>query len=280
MQSDLYDLLTHAPVIAETDDSFTVRVSARDALMTLPQPTNVSRRADLITDHPVTVILSKSEQMPEQIAQVIARSKGSAMLSGRHFYLAGLCLNGRSLPVELYLHSGRMKTQEDGAINFDQIFWHEYTHGTEGISLTSGIVTRDVPWSYRLQRIMLRMDNMYGGRAEPLFADHPVLQAHAAYMREGLDVQQNVSELFARVAEIMLCDIRSTGMVPTSRQAAELLLFRMFDSKHDGQTRRDEVVRDFIVGFCGYGAAAQLLAAKAFPQMVRRAAKLYGCDLR
>jgi hypothetical protein len=248
--------------------------------MTLPQPTNVSRCADLIIDHPVTVILSKSEQMPERIAQVMAGSKGVAMFGDRHFYLAGLCLNGRSLPTELYLHSGLMKTQNDGAINFEQIFWHEYTHGAEGIRQASGGVVRDAPWSYRLQRIMLRMDDIYGGRAEPLFAGHPVLQAHAAYMREGLDVQQNVSELFARVAETMLCDIRTTGMVPTSRQDAELLLFRMFDGKHDGKTRRDEVVRDYIVGFSSYGEAAQLLAVKAFPHMVRRAAKLYGCDLR
>lgn len=278
MRYDLYEYLTTAPVRAETDDSYTVRVSARDALMCLPSPRNVERNPDLIPDHQVTVLMSKGKTMPRRIVRLLETSEDRAMFAeASGVSLSGLCLNGRGLPSEFFVHKGLMGDEPSGREEFEQVFWHEYIHAAEGIRVTHGQVTRIEPWSFRLQATMLAFDKMDGDAPQPPPDLPDSLRAHIAYLHRGLDLQQHASEVFARVGELMLYRIRDAGDIPQDRLSAVVMLQRILFREDQDASRQAMLKNDFLCALGSFGARAQLLAMRSFPQMLRRAARMYGC---
>jgi len=82
-------------------------LGARKAVMALPDPGGTERAERGIPDIPVEVVLSTSDKVAEVIARLFDRSvHRSFFLENPKFEFDGLCINGRGMPVKLFIHEG------------------------------------------------------------------------------------------------------------------------------------------------------------------------------
>jgi len=222
----LRQLIDDAPVVGKTSDSVTKIISSRAAIMSLPSPQNVARLSSTIVDIPITLILSTSGKTPQPIRDLTEASEIRDLLVDADNILLGLCLSGRRLPIEMYLHKGLFDTKyASDDVMLENIFWHELLHGFEGVYVTpDGEVRRKTPWSFQLQKRMQQLEALSGNPYDASHLKNPQSALLLGYLHKGADLQDNVSELFARVGVLMLRHIRDEGLMPqTPKQVYDML---------------------------------------------------------
>jgi len=278
----LRQLIDTAPIVSETVDSVTKVIGSADAVMALPSPNNVARSRGNIVDVPVTLILSKSEKTPQHIVDLINASNSQEFLADPDNILLGLCLSGRGYPLDMYLHKGLFDNRysSDDAM-LENIFWHEFLHGFEGIYVTpSGDIQRKTPWSFLFQKRMQQLDALSGHPFDGSQYENRAFTSFVDYLHHGTDLQNNVSELFARVGVLMLHHIRAGGNVPqTNREAYALLDSYGLTADLPKPTKQSVMeAADIWLAVVTHGQNAQISFWRHAPKMISRAARLYGCD--
>ncbi len=249
--------------------------NARELISHLPCPQNVERNYTHVPDIPIDFLLSTTGHLPEHIAKQIENSENRRKFTNRS--LLGLCTSGRGMPVEIFLHDFAMGTRDPSGGLFEEVIWHETVHGIEGIEIDNeGVYQRYMPWSYKLQQTMQSID--LENDHEPDLPDEARARSYIKYLRDGTSLQDNVSEVFARLAVIFMYEIKDTGKALASAQD----LYDVF-SRHDNLTRRSRKeinMLDSLRALETFSDEAQQLFLKENDTLVRRIAMLYGCDIR
>jgi len=269
-QSSTYQYIHDLPTEERHDDHLIKIANARDLISQMPSPSNVRRDQTLIPDAPISFVLSTTSALPEHILKRIAGSKNKNDFNNTN--LLGLCNNGRGMPVDIFLHDYLMAESDDSGALFEEVTWHETVHGIEGIELNkNGQYVRNTPWSYKLQQDMLAIDAEHGHVPAPL--DDNFLRAYVEYLREGTDLQEHVSEVFARVAVTFMYEIKETGMALTSAKE----FFKLISKDTSERTRKNSNISDFLIASETFSEDANLLFAEQTDALIKNVAKLYGC---
>lgn len=258
--------------VDEHGDGFIVKKStSRDLIMQLPFPVNVERRAEIIPAAPVKLFLSTTSRLPEFIKRMVRQSETPLFQDDSVF---GICLNGRGLPVEIFLHENLILQTDPSGNLFDETGWHELTHGTEGIECTpDGKIIRHEPWSFSLQQEFLRRSG--DDSAAPWKSKYDIqTQKYIQYLRAGAKLQENVSELFARFATIYMLRIRNSGYAPTANDIIDPQKRKSNPSRED---REGLNLHDALIALLSYSEDCDQLFVDSKPEMVARIAALYGC---
>lgn len=271
--SSLYDFMDAVPA-AETHPHHVVKhVDARDFVSHLRAPTNLVRDVAHIPNIKIKFLLSTDGQQPDFIREKIASSEQKDAFTAEN--LKGLCLNGRRPDPEIFLNSVQMLRDDPTGGLFDEVAWHEYIHGIEGIEESAHGVTRETPWSYRLQRAMLEIDKEnnhvpFKGKLSKEF------QTYAGYLREGTSLQENVSELFARVGVLFYNRICETGQAITAKDHGYFTP-KGFKLNFNWTDRKTYNLSDLYLGLGTYSADAQDLFWDLLPESLEKITCLYGC---
>ena len=244
-------------------------VNVRELIAQLPTPANMNRNLSTVPDVKAQFILSSTSKLPRFIQDKVNASNNPDI--GNEHSLAGLCMSGRSLPVEIFLHQCKMMEDDPSGELFDEVCGHEVVHGIEGISTDdNGQIVRKEPWSYKLQQAMLEIDKAVGHT--PSY-QHPALDR---YLREGLDLQDNVSELFARAAEIFQYKIKSTGLAPDPQQDP---MWMMNATEPDNLDSRETVnTIELLVAFQTFSTPAQRIFVENSIEMHQQILNLWGYE--
>ncbi len=248
--------------------------NARDLISKLPSPQNVKRDITLVPDIPIDFLLSTTEKLPAHITKQIEQSENRKKFTNKS--LLGLCTSGRGMPVEIFLHDHFMTARDPSGELFEEVAWHETVHGIEGIEINNdGVYKRHMPWSYKLQQTMLSIDA--GNEHEPDLPSDSKGRSYIKYLRDGTSLQENVSEVFARLAVMFMYEIKETGIALTSTQD-----LRDFFSRHRAPTRRSRKeinISDFLRVWKTFSEEAQQLFVEEHDNLIKRIAVLYGCDI-
>ena len=248
--------------------------NARDLISKLPSPQNVKRDITLVPDIPIDFLLSTTEKLPAHITKQIEQSENRKKFTNKS--LLGLCTSGRGMPVEIFLHDHFMTARDPSGELFEEVAWHETVHGIEGIEINNdGVYKRHMPWSYKLQQTMLSIDAE--NEHEPDLPSDSKGRSYIKYLRDGTSLQENVSEVFARLAVMFMYEIKETGIALTSTQD-----LRDFFSRHGAPTRRSRKeinISDFLRVWKTFSEEAQQLFVEEHDNLIKRIAVLYGCDI-
>lgn len=270
-----YAFIKSLPSQHEAEDFITKKSDARTLISTLPTPPNMKRTFEHIPAAPVTLHLSTTTALPNFISKTVAQSQE------RDFFqddtLGGLCLNGRHLPIEIFLHTTHLQNLDPTGALSEEILWHELVHGLEGTQeSTSGNFIREKPMSYRLQQAMLLTDR-YNQHAPDYTQGSDMMHDFERYMRKGTALQKNVSEIFARIATLYLLHMREN--VPIDNPI-DLIKGGMDipDDPFTPEARKPSALTDLFTGLATFSEPAQDLFWRAYPSLVGQAAALYGCD--
>lgn len=271
----------HSLETRDTQPDYILKTAnARELISTLPSPKNVKRNINLIPDVPIDILLSITEELPEHIKEQIEHSENRKKFTNRS--LLGLCTSGRGMPVEIFLHDHCMMARDPSGELFEEVVWHETVHGIEGIEMNNEReYVRYMPWSFKLQQDMLSID--IENEHEPNLADDPKGVSYVKYLRSGTSLQQNVSEIFSRVAAIFMYEIKETGRALTSAQ--DLLdVISEYDvvsgyEDFTQQTRKESNISDFLRARKTFSKEAQKLLEKESDNLIKRVSALYGCEV-
>lgn len=266
----IYGLAAH-----ETEADYVVKIAcARELISRLPSPSNVQRNLESVPDIQIRLLLSTSKNLPRYITRQIEQSENKGYFT--HKNLLGLCTSGRGLPVEIFLHDHVMMEFDPSGEIFEEVAWHEIVHGIEGIEHDAGgVVKRHMPWSYVLQQTMLDIDAQNGH--VPDLPDDPKASAYINYLRSGTSLQDNVSEIFARVAVIFMYHIKETGMALTSMDDF-LSLTSEFEVARNS-SRKHSNISDFMHSWLTFSDESRQLFVRDLDTVIKNSAKLYGCDV-
>lgn len=273
LMTNMHDYIKTLEPFARTDDSMSVMTTARDMIMCLPSPTNAERDATLIPDVPVILILSTTPRLPQKVQTLVQASEDRVIFGDNE--LAGLCLNGRGMPPEIFLHQHLMQRLDKSGALFDEVAWHELVHGIEGIVPDgTGGWTRETPWSYTLQQQMIEIDRSCSHKGD-MNTSEEKSRVFFRYLREGTELQQNVSEIFARASAYFMLRIGKDGyaLMPNDMDAF------IYPAKKTGK-ERDRISGNLLDLFCGlatYSEDAQGAFFYSMPEMIARISTLYGC---
>ncbi|MFA5040649.1 MAG: hypothetical protein WC464_03330 [Bdellovibrionales bacterium] len=293
MPSSLYEYIDEAPSCEVGSDYVVKSVNAAKAIMSLPNPKGIGRAASRIPDIPIKVILSTTPQVPEHIIDILKTSKcKNFLLSGckcsflgwlwpSRFSnsLYGLCLNGRGMPPKIFVHREYIDGRPNAEELFEEVFWHETVHGAEGIVKRGHRFRRmPEPWSFRVQNLLLKLDEETNDSCMRLLSQRPINLELYDYMRCGLDVQGNVSELFADVAVLMLRHIRNGGELPRTPKAVHELFAKDVGNGELPSQKQPWEVQRIKASFILHGSHAREMMWYFFPEMLNRTALMYGCN--
>ncbi len=246
---------------------------AREIVSNLPHPENVVRDIETVPDVDVDLLISTTDDLPDMIKRQIKTSENKNKFTKKS--LLGLCMSGRGMPVEIFLHEHPMISRDPSGELFEEVVWHELVHGLEGVEMNKdGSFRRHMPWSYKLQQTMLSIDEQNDHDAD-MFADERV-RPHISYLRSGTTLQENVSEVFARLAVIYMYEIKDTGLALTSAED----LFNLF-SRHETAkrgTRKEINIFDSLRALRTFSEEAQQLFIQESDELVTHIARLYGCN--
>lgn len=258
-----------------TEENYVLKTAnARELIGNLPAPQNLKRNIDLVPDIQINFLLSTTKELPKHIVAQIEASENKKEFTNKS--LLGLCTSGRGMPVEIFLHEHVITARDPSGELFEEVVWHETVHGIEGIEINAeGEYKRQMPWSYKLQRIMLSIDRE--SEHKPNFPNDPREKAYIQYLRNGTSLQENVSEVFARLAAIFMYEIKETGVALTTTEALFELLSNQSISRRG--TRKERNIFDFQRTWETFSKEAQQFFIKENDHLIRRIAKLYGCDL-
>ncbi len=274
-KSKTYAYINGLPIYSAKSNYIIKIANSTELVSCLPSPANLQRNLNTVPDVDIRLLLSTSARLPKRIARQITRSENKDFFTNKS--LLGLCISGRRMPVEIFLHDYLiMKSDPSGEI-FEEVVWHEIVHGLEGIEYGSdGDVIRRTPWSYELQQVMLEMDARNGHA--PILPDHPKKSAHSMYLRRGTSLQDHVSEIFARIAVIFMYQIKETGLALTSGD--DLFALTSVCSKDVvDSSRKNSNISDFLNAWGTFSDEAQLLFVQEIDAVIKRVAHLYGCDI-
>ncbi len=247
---------------------------ARELIGLLPSPSNTQRNLALVPDIQIAFALSTSPRLPRYVAERIAQSHDSK--SFKDTSLLGLCSSGRGMPVEIFLHDHFMMAIDPSGEIFEEVTWHETVHGIEGIELDqSGKYIRKTPWSYELQQEMLRIDASIGHI--PALPNNPDFAAYVNYLRRGTSLQQNVSEVFARVAVMFMYEIKENKTAPVIPSGFAQMMKRIKNSGLTSQQASN--LDDFAMAYETFSQASKSILIKNMQEMLNRIAQLYGCEI-
>ncbi|PZQ45784.1 MAG: hypothetical protein DI551_06500 [Micavibrio aeruginosavorus] len=273
-----YRYVQSLPELSRRYDHVVKKANARDFIMSLPSPDNVPRDYNLLPDIDMTLILSTTRNLPDRVREKIKGTPDEEIFG--HNTLMGLCMSGRRVPIEIFLHSVSMNRTDPSGKLFEEVAWHEMVHAVEGITRDdNGNVVREQPWSYSLQRQMIELDRI-NPEASTLDSYEGRTRRYASYLRQGTKLQENVSEIFARVGSIYLEHIRQTKTAPDAAA-----IFSLFEQTKIGdlteQNYPEETIArnltDLFVGLATYCEPARDLFYEELPQMMDRISVLYGC---
>ncbi|MDD3370401.1 MAG: hypothetical protein PHE27_01105 [Alphaproteobacteria bacterium] len=282
MSSAFCELLDGVRPFKVGPDYIAKRLDARSAVLALPDPRGVERSAARIPDVPVEVILSTGAEIPQCIARLFDRSEHKDFfLKNPDFIFEGLCLNGRGLPVTTFVHKGCLDKFGEGDEAVEAVFWHEYIHGAEGIYACGDTYVRTRnPWSFELQTLLSDLDVASAGGENPVLNPKNPASDYYRYLLRGLDVQQNVSELFATVGEMVLSHVRSGGALPRRKKDFSKFLVSRLPKGPAENFSRDwtwESKRFFQI-YNAYGPEPQEALHAYLPEAVERIGEMYGCS--
>lgn len=272
-RSKTYDYINGLEVVEQHDDHVVKIANAQDLIAKLPSPKNLERNMDLVPSVLVTLTLSNSSQLPEHIFRAVSKSENNGFFTDKS--LLGLCMSGRGLPLEVFLHDYFMMNYDPSGEIFEEVIWHEIVHGIEGVYIDGlGKVRRKTPWSYEVQQHMLMLDEQSGHEV-----DWPSCQkeyAYVRYMRSGTSLQDNVSEVFARAAVIYMYQIKETGMAPLCSE--EFFLFiENFNGSKNASSRKESNIYDFISAWRSYSDESRAFFTREFDNAFLKISELYGC---
>lgn len=263
-------------VVQDVGHDFVVKTAnSREIVSCLPSPSNLKRNLDHVPEVDVRLILSTSERLPDHISRRIATSENKGFFT--HKSLLGLCTSGRGVPVEIFLHDHVLMISDPSGEVFEEVAWHELVHGIEGIECdVHGHLTRQTPWSYRLQQAMLEIDEENGH--VPILPDHDRKSAHSLYLRHGTSLQDHVSEMFARIAVIFMYHIKETG--GAFRSGEDLFkITSLYSSGNTRNSRKHNNISDFLNVWGTFSEEAQLFFTEELDNVIKNTARLYGCDV-
>ena len=270
--SNVYAFLKAQPVTRCEADFVEIRVSARDVILQFPTPAAGQRDPSLIPDVEIKFYLSTGLEHPAFIKKLIENTPDNTIF--KDDTLMGLCFSGRGLPVEIFLHEPRLLEFDPSGNFFDEVLWHETVHGIEGIKRDkNNNLIRPEPWSYTLQQAMLRLDAENGspeGMGEKEILDHPYMQ----YLRKGTVLQENVSEIFARVASLYVIEVREKGVALSLHNPEDLGDVDLDD--FDNTNRRNSNLNDLFTALSTYGEKAQSVFWGVYPKTIETISSLYG----
>lgn len=271
--SKLSEYVDQLPVAEDLGDGIVKIANLRQFVMCLPTPENCERDETLIPDLDMKLILSVSLTLPRYISEKIQKSPDKIIFDD--ISLGGLCVSGRGLPIEIFLHSFLLNKDPKGEL-FDEIAWHETVHAIEGIYLDEdGEYKREnTPWSYVLQQNMIDKDSEKKFQRFMISTEKdPVIIRRLLYLKHGTDLQENVSEIFARVAVLCMKNIRDKG------QAIDRDGKNFLEREINGLnfTSRDADARNIQTTLRHFRAAARDVLWQNADEMVERANLLYGC---
>ena len=252
------------------DDELVKIANTRNMLASLPA-SQFSFDKTTIPDIDFKVRFPKTAKTPSAIVDFTHDNKGEHLLA-ESSTLLGLCLNGRELPLEIFINHHAISKFDPSGNLFDEIIWHEYLHGAEDIN--SDGLTRDLPWSYELQEKMLQLDD---GNDSDFISGLNVgddLKQFMHDVREGTSAQQNVSEIFARVGVLYLKQIRETGVAPTSSEAVNFLSPEKLSRSFNDASNLP--MTELAFGLRSYSEPANNLFWESLPEMIGRLSRLYG----
>jgi hypothetical protein len=248
--------------------------SARDFVAYLQTPENYERDMAFVPDVPVELYLSTTGRLPKFVRDIVKKSKDRAIFGDKS--LAGLCMNGRGMPIRIFLHDVLMHKIDPSGKYFEEIFWHEYVHGAEGIVQNEqGAWVRLEPWSYTLQQRMLEIDRAEGFDPFEDFRGNRKLRTLLQYLREGTEIQENVSEVFARAACAYMVNVRDTKAAPDLGDFSIL----MPEYVPDFSTPLNRNVREFFEGAARYSPASQKILMDEMPMIMAHVHVMYGCKM-
>lgn len=259
----------------ETQLGYVLKVAnARELISKLPSPENVKRNINLVPDVPIDFLLSTAEELPEHITKQIKNSENRKEFTNKS--LLGLCTSGRGMPVKIFLHDHFMMARDPSGELFEEVIWHETVHGIEGIEMhNDGVYKRYMPWSYKLQQEMLSIDLENEHKLD--LPDDPKSRSSIKYLRGGTSLQENASEIFARLAVIFMYEIKETGRALISAQ--DLLESLSVDDNSTPRSRKESNISDFLWAWKTFSEEAQQLFVKESDDLIKRVAALYGCDI-
>ena len=273
-RSRTYDYV-HSLEIQKTQPSYVLKTAnARELISQLPSPQNLKRNISLVPDIPIDLMISTAEDLPDHITKQIENSENRKEFTNKS--LLGLCTSGRGMPVEIFLHDHFMTTRDPSGNLFEEVVWHEVVHGIEGIEINSeGVYDRYMPWSYKLQQTMLSIDIENEHKLE--LPDDPKARSSIQYLRGGTSLQENASEVFARLAVVFMYEIKETGRALTSAQDLLESLLR-YDASTP-RSRKESNISDSLWALKTFSEEAQQLFVQESDNLIKRVAALYGCDL-
>ncbi len=248
--------------------------SARDFVVCLQTPENYERDMAFVPDVPVELYLSTTGRLPKFVRDIVKKSKDRAIFGDNS--LAGLCMNGRGMPIRIFLHDVLMHKIDPSGKYFEEIFWHEYVHGAEGIVQNEqGTWVRKKPWSYSLQQRMLDTDRTERFNPFDGFKGTRKLRTLLQYLREGTELQENVSEIFARAACAYMVNVRDTKVAPDLGDFSILAP----GSVPDFSTPLNRNAREFFEGAARYSPSSQKILMDELPMMMTHVHAMYGCKI-
>lgn len=272
--SNLYRFIQELEIEKSHSDYVVKFIRARDLIHCLQAPSNVRRDLALVPDIDMKLYISLDGSQPEFIRDRIAASEARRIFGDDS--LLGLCMSGRGASPEIFLNPVVMHKIDPSGALFDEITWHEYMHAGEGfIDSPEGIV-REVPWSYRLQKLMLKID-AETDRHDTGLQEYPdEIRDYITYLREGTSLQENVSEIFARVGVLFYNNVRETGY---ALQPGDVVFFNPAGAEMswDVKNRKTYNLTDLFQALATYSPDAQKVFWHFLPEAIKNVNILYGC---
>jgi len=275
--SNVAKYISQLPVNEERDDHIVKIANARELIEQLPSPQNVRRKLDLVPDIDIAFALSTSPELPQYVAEQIEQSVHRNEFTKTS--LLGLCTSGRGMPPEIFLHDHFMTASDPSGELLEEVTWHETVHGIEGIKKNAkGKLKRKEPWSYWLQQSMLAIDEE--NKHTPKMSEDAGLRAYTQYLRSGTVLQQNVSELFARVAVTYMYEIKETGQaIESFSEFFKLAVTAIRDENLNSLSRKEHNLIDFIGAWGTFSFEARAHLSNHGDNLIKRVAELYGCEM-
>jgi hypothetical protein len=287
MPSILFNEIASRPITNETDNMEVRAMPVRDVILCLPSIPHLARNMNIVPPIDIKIIFSKSARiLPNLVTDHLNFVSGETLL--RNENLLGLCLNGRGPDPEIFVHSAlfEKESQLTGYV-FDDIVWHELLHAIEGFRVSKdGTISRDTPLSYYIQQEMIKFDEEYKSSSKwhqivnMLSKEH---RNHLEYLRAGTPAQDNVSELFARLGNLFLQQIRMGVLMPSTRDElrdffSPTNLYRIRDDNNPaaGSNVASEIIT-ILDGF-SLEAVGLLFHPEVYTQYLNNFTRIYGYD--
>lgn len=272
----LYQYIENLPAAQKHPEYVEKRIRARDLVAHLPAPANLRRDLRIVPDIDIKLILSLTGAQPAFIKEMIANSEQRDVF--KQDSLMGLCFSGLGASPEIFLNIKAMWNVDHTGMIIDEVTWHEYMHAMEGVEKAGQKLTRETPWSFTLQQTMLEMDEKADHiswlRKGDLHAD---FKKYATYLREGTSLQDNASEVFARVGVLFFNSIAQTGDAPTRYDGS---YYNPGDVKtsFNIRDRKQYNMNDLLTALSTFSKEAQQYFWDNFKESLDRVALLYGCQ--